>query len=498
MFYNFTKISRLLLFFSAILICYADASAQQGKSKLQKSAYPIDTIYFPFQNGIQMIAILNFTNWERFIAHKEATSPRGLRWSAVIPPHSPNLYIFRDNTGKILKSYHIKNPESFKLRSTAYTTPSPFAFFKARVEIAPNKYLVYENMETKPNNDFRFGSKKGLINNQGTLIIPCEYDDIQRLGPNIVLAKDGKYGLVNQQLKPLTPMHFDEMPAPAFYNSNQLEVRINKKWGIADQDGQILLPCKYESISNYSLYSVTAYMVSENGLLGLLNTDLSIRIPALYESIQILLDCNQKVVFKVIQQGKNGLLDKLGNPLLPCDYDYIGNNCPYPTGKAGKFGLLDASYKSLIPMEFDTIIKYKNFRASKDGKWAFFTEAGVPLTEGAVVDKMEWFYGYYMIRANGLFGLINELQPNEVTYIAPQYEALTPVFPDFRKKERYFLVKKNSLWGVIEAIANKQIIPLEYDEIKTVPYYKESKKLPDGENIYVRKKDEAWKKVELK
>lgn len=111
---------------------------------------------------------------------------------------------------------------------------------------------------------------------------------------------------------------------------------------------------------------------------------------------------------------------------------------------------------------------------------------------------MEWFYGYYMIRANGLFGLINELQPNAVTYIAPQYEALTPVFPDFRKKERYFLVKKNSLWGVIEAIANKQIIPLEYDEIKTVPYYKESKKLPDGENIYVRKKDEAWKKVQLK
>lgn len=131
-------------------------------------------------------------------------------------------------------------------------------------------------------------------------------------------------------------------------------------------------PRKYELISNYSLYSVTAYMVSENGLLGLLNTDLSIWIPALYESIQILLDCNQKVVFKVIQQGKHGLLDKLGNPLLPCDYDYIGNNCPYPTGKAGKFGLLDASYKSLIPMEFDTIIKYKNFRASKDGKGIFY------------------------------------------------------------------------------------------------------------------------------
>ena len=125
----FTTLTRLLPFIAALFICAADVQAQKAKSTRQQSDYPVDTIYYPFQNGIQMIAILNFSCWERFIARKEAMHPRALHWSEVIPPRSPNMYLFRDKSGKILKSYHISNPESLKLRSTAYMTPSPHGLF---------------------------------------------------------------------------------------------------------------------------------------------------------------------------------------------------------------------------------------------------------------------------------------------------------------------------------------------------------------------------------
>jgi hypothetical protein len=37
-----------------------------------------------------------------------------------------------------------------------------------------------------------------------------------------------------------------------------------------------------------------------------------------------------------------------------------------------------------------------------------------------------------------------------------------------------------------------------YDQIKGVPFYRDSKLSPDGEKVYVRKKDEEWKEVILK
>jgi hypothetical protein len=481
-----------------LLICFLSAFAQTDQIPQSKNEYKVDTLYFHYSNNIQMIAILNFTSWQRFIDHKESTQPRGLSWSAEIPPHSPNLYLFRDQQGKIIHSYHIAHPEKLKLRSTSYTTPSIQYMLPAQIEIAPNKYIVYENSKEPGPSDFRFSTKKGLINQEGTLILPYEYDDISELGIHLAVAKEGKYAIMNLQLELLTPFHFDEMPNTPLYNNNILEVRINQLLGFADLNGQILIPCKYESLSGNSIYDITGYMVMEKKLFGMLNTDLSIRIPTQYESIQVMKDCNKKTVFNVKQNGKHGILDKSGNILLQTVYDDIGYSCPYSISKAGKYGLFDASFKVLIPAAYDTIIKFKNIRARKDGKWAFFTEEGIPLSDGAIVDKMDWYFGYYIIQANGLYGLINELQANAETYIAPQYEALRAIHPDFSKKTRYFFVQKNEHWGILEATGNKEVVPLIYDQIKGVPFYRDSKLSPDGEKVYVRKKEGEWQEVILK
>ena len=65
-----------------------------------------DTLYFPFEDGIQLIVINYYDTWERRVAYKEASQPRGMSWAAIMGPALKNVYLFRNTAGNIVKAYH--------------------------------------------------------------------------------------------------------------------------------------------------------------------------------------------------------------------------------------------------------------------------------------------------------------------------------------------------------------------------------------------------------
>lgn len=74
-------------------------------------------------------------------------------------------------------------------------------------------------------------NKKGLENDEGKEIMPCEYDNIEEFGCYDIfkVIKNGKEGLINDR-------------------------------------GKFIIPCKYDEIKEYSLYKTGEYY-KENGFL---------------------------------------------------------------------------------------------------------------------------------------------------------------------------------------------------------------------------------------
>src|SRR5690606_8209354 len=70
------------------------------------------------------------------------------------------------------------------------------------IEYGPDGHYVVKN------------GKKGFVNNEGKLLIPCKYDAMSYPDGSLDLfrvKKDNKYGLIDQYNKPFLPITFNKL-----------------------------------------------------------------------------------------------------------------------------------------------------------------------------------------------------------------------------------------------------------------------------------------------
>lgn len=87
--------------------------------------------------------------------------------------------------------------------------------------------------------------KQGLINEQGQLLIPCEYEtclyDVCTGADMVYVVKDGKWGCVDLQGQVLVPVEFDAVdPCREFYGS-LFYVKKDGRFGLYDRCGNCTL-----------------------------------------------------------------------------------------------------------------------------------------------------------------------------------------------------------------------------------------------------------------
>ena len=73
--------------------------------------------YYQFYNGIQMVKVDYILPWKSEIRKMERMAPRGEDYATDYPPPKPIVYLFRDTSGTIVKSYnyHGENIQSIDL-----------------------------------------------------------------------------------------------------------------------------------------------------------------------------------------------------------------------------------------------------------------------------------------------------------------------------------------------------------------------------------------------
>lgn len=236
------------------------------------------------------------------------------------------------------------------------------------------------------------------------------------------------------------------------------------------------------------------YLIIRNGgRCGIINRQGEITVIPKYEQLEMLDNTN---FFRFSRNGKFGVIDGLGNVIVPAEYDYIGRMSEdIIVAKKGRlYGCFDATGQEIVPFEFVEIKEYVGGMArisGSDGYYGFIDKNGSMLvrpdfetveyySEGLALISYDGKFlyvdldGKWILRkfydAGGSFscGLAPVCIEGKWGYVDVKGKEVIDLkydtAEDFNKAFKIARVSIDGKWGVIND-KGVEIIPLLYDEI---------------------------------
>ena len=312
-----------------------------------------------------------------------------------------------------------------------------------KAEIEKNPLHIYSSIGfyhndlyiVRKDNDKEGTYAYGVVDNDGTVYIPVEYDQIE-------FEKEGRE-----------------------YKDNIYKCKKKEKWGLVSSTNGILLPCEYSSLEGNGIWRTCKS--GKYGYVQLNGTSsITTLIPCIYESLG---KYSADSYIRATLKGKKGMIDSQNKIIIPFEYSKVGNPCHTSNGysiiwveKDGKLGIYNDDGKELQPCDID-----KAYILTENNSIELsYTDC--PSTD------------YIYIVRNGLTGLISG--STFETIIPCMYEYLSPI-----KTSKAFY-KANGKWGIIDT-NNKTIQLAIYDNVEIDGSTLSEQKMPSmafQSNMYVR------------
>ena len=205
----------------------------------------------------------------------------------------------------------------------------------------------------------RYNHKCGILDIKGNLRLPHEYDVLYFQWPQKVIfaKKDGKCGVFTQELKELIPFEFDNI---CFCN-DFIVVKKGEYTGLYDLDGnEVLATTNYHYIKPVS---DKLFIVATDNYKGVVSNDGKEIFYDVYEDIMPIGHgcfkvCKEFKKNKRDSEDKWGIVNSLGQLIVPFEYDYIGkfDGDIVVVLKGGKRGCINKEGKVIIEPEYVIIM----------------------------------------------------------------------------------------------------------------------------------------------
>lgn len=351
------------LFFSIFFtLMFHQSCKAQEFNQLYKSGSinQIDTLFFPFYKGVQMIEVDLIKEWDQRIYFLEQSQPRAIPHSQKIPMPEGNEYFFRDSTGTIVKAFNtskslqelndyfkkisidqksnipqISNSHRSRMNSNKGVwvySPQPMLNFEGHYRIVSyirNEKYYYNNNDTKEVKPAP--QMYGLIDSLGNIKIPAQYDAILPLNRTILASKNRKWGVMDYGQNEIVPYEFTSYQNYYSDPENNGHILFSKgfhyyRWnsgadiisGVYDVHAQ-----KFKRLPDYHYVHNDQHPlipVYRYGKLGFLNADYDEIIPPVYELSTY--NGHHKGLFRVAKDGKYGFIDRNAKEVIPLQFDY--------------------------------------------------------------------------------------------------------------------------------------------------------------------------------
>lgn len=412
-----------------------------------KLASQLDTLYYPFYGGIQMIEVDHIGYWDRKIFFLEQSEPRAMPHSMFNPMPIGNEYFFRDTVGNIVKAFNTKHSLSELTQQFAqvpilkkwngkilsqnhsnqmhrdgiwYQSPQSMFNFSGHYKVSTGYPEHVSNQYGASMNEQSSNLKFGLIDSLGNLVIPMEYNAIFPLNNTLMVQKDNKWGMINYENKILVALSYDSYTIDSYHQSIEPQKMVN------------VFFLTLNGSKNYNpSYSFDALFSAKDNKLILLNNYDNLNHEYSWSQIEGV----SKRFIMISKNGKKGLLNEHYQEIVPPNFEIFEFNRnskgPFRVSQSGKFGFLDRNFKEIIPLEYDYAESFQS------------DSTALVFKNGA----------FYRINTNNKKLLNGDLNPNwkigDVGFVTNKH---------------FVSVKTGDLFGILDESSHTMISPFIYDK----------------------------------
>lgn len=169
---------------------------------------------------------------------------------------------------------------------------------------------------------------------------------------------------------------------------------------------------------------------------------------------------NTSALYIVSLDKKYGIADKEGNIIIPCSYDSLKRFYPVIIAeKDKKFGAFSYSGDTVLPAEYDSIIcKYHSLIVKNNNKFALFSAEGKSILDFEY-DNINHFMKDKFLITKDSKKFCFDLESKKITELP---------FDRIIISGNNFIVEKDGKKGVYKYEAEKLIIPIKYDDLKSL------------------------------
>jgi hypothetical protein len=195
-----------------------------------------------------------------------------------------------------------------------------------------------------------------LVNKDATQVIKASFSD-ESLGEltqgYFWFSKGGKYGIVDAQGNIAQPAEYDEIYTGG--DSEYIVVEVKGKAALMNARGEILTEAVYDEVdfTRNLRENGGLVMARRDGENWVINTQTKAQQKASYAELR---GIENGYIKTYSQEGKFGLADLEGNPLIPAQYVYLGTPAEgllaYVEDYGASCGYMDLQGKSVIPPKF--------------------------------------------------------------------------------------------------------------------------------------------------
>ena len=434
---NLKKVFAVIILFVVIIMCIVMLKGiLAGEEEKQENITSID--YF---------AAYNNNKWGVINSNGDIVIDPSYAEMIIVPNSKKDIFLctfdvnYDDGTYKT-KALNGKNEEIF----TSYEQ------IEAITNIDENQNLSYNGQVLRVQKQ----GKYGLINMDGTEILPCEYEEIKALQGvenAILVQKEGKYGIVNNEGKTLIEPNYVEIQGLGKEASQGFIVKNQEgKYGIIDISNKQVLETKYDAISK--IHEGDYYVVTENGKQKVVKKDGTEILNGEYDEIvAILKNPENGIIYK--DNEKYGLMNLEGTKIIAENYDDLkeAKTGTFIVKQKDNYGIIDQEGKTLVE------VKYKGINYNE--------KADIYITEDENYNN-EILNGNYEIKLTGMVtnidderGYIEIKQEEGYKYYNFKFEEQKEA--DIFKTNTLFVSKKDGKYGFLDKDGNV-VVDYIYDD----------------------------------
>lgn len=365
---------------------------------------------------------------------------------------------------------------------------------------------------------------KGIYKADGTLIVPCKYDDIFIHSEDIAacsvsinsgsdvmydyIDSDGRLIYQKRKSQSAGVGEVDKLKDNLYrtntglidtsgnyilkHNMGYAKMMDSNTVYISDYQGNGIYKKYFYNIKSNTLKELIGYnfisnvipgagclAITKGGKFGLIDVNENVIMPFEYNNISLSED---NKFLKLQKDGKYGLADFKGNILIPCEFDSLSKN-------AGEYGRISAKKgstycygyiiddnpeKIIVPGAYDYVYKTSfGFDFEKDGKCGIMDKQGNIIWDAEFDGTGEYYIDNtqcIILRKDGKYGAVdlnkNVLLDFKFDYIELGYD--------------YLLAARDGKYGIFDVKGN-EIIPVKYSYLK---YEKYIYKTSDGSYVF--------------